>query len=155
MCSSDLLGMGYGHVDSIAKLVPAPPGKQVTLARVPKNPDPSLIYARKEAPEIEQREAAEEEVAELLSLAARVEGITRNIGMHAGGVLIAPGKITSSLPCLRAQKLGMFSIGPGRNIAFSAIRSSMPVGRASFSMRCMPALSNWNTDSVRPSEKSL
>ncbi|WP_418315912.1 DNA polymerase III subunit alpha [Piscinibacter sakaiensis] len=93
-----VLGMGYGHVDSIAKLVPAPPGKTVTLARVPESPDPGIIYARKEAPEIEQREAAEEEVAELLSLAARVEGLTRNIGMHAGGVLIAPGKITDFCP---------------------------------------------------------
>ncbi|MBT9597380.1 MAG: DNA polymerase III subunit alpha [Vitreoscilla sp.] len=93
-----VLGMGFGHVDSIAKLIPAPPGKSVTLAKVPENPDPGLIYARKEAPELEQREAAEEEVAELLSLAARVEGMVRNIGMHAGGVLIAPGKITDFCP---------------------------------------------------------
>ena len=93
-----VLGMGYGHVDSVAKLVPAPPGKTVTLAKVPEEPDPGVIYARKEAPEIEQREAAEEEVAELLSLAARVEGLTRNVGMHAGGVLIAPGKITDFCP---------------------------------------------------------
>ena len=93
-----VLGMGYGHVDSIAKLVPAPPGKQVSLQRVPEKPDPGLIYARKEAPELEQREAAEEEVAELLSLAMRVEGLVRNVGMHAGGVLIAPGKITDFCP---------------------------------------------------------
>jgi DNA polymerase-3 subunit alpha len=93
-----VLGMGYGHVDSIAKLIPAPPGKQVTLARVPEKPDAGVIYARKEAPELEQREAAEEEVAELLSLAMRVEGLVRNVGMHAGGVLIAPGKITDFCP---------------------------------------------------------
>ena len=93
-----VLGMGYGHVDSIAKLVPAPPGKHVTLQRVPDKPDPGVIYARKEAPELEQREAAEEEVAELLSLAMRVEGLVRNVGMHAGGVLIAPGKITDFCP---------------------------------------------------------
>lgn len=93
-----VLGMGYGHVDSIAKLIPAPPGKSVTLARVPENPDGGVIYARKEAPELEQREAAEEEVAELLKLAMRVEGMVRNIGMHAGGVLIAPGKITDFCP---------------------------------------------------------
>jgi DNA polymerase-3 subunit alpha len=93
-----VLGMGYGQVDAIAKLVPAPPGKTVTLARVPESPDANLIYARKEAPELEQREAAEEEVAELLSLAMRVEGLVRNVGMHAGGVLIAPGKITDFCP---------------------------------------------------------
>jgi len=49
----------------------------------------------------------------------------------------------------------MFSIGPGRNIAFSAIRSSSRVGLASFSMACMPRDSNWNTLSVRPSLNSL
>jgi DNA polymerase-3 subunit alpha len=93
-----VLGMGYGHVDSIAKLIPAPPGKTVTLAKLPAEPDGGLIYARKEAPELEQREAEDEEVAELLALATRVEGITRNIGMHAGGVLIAPGRITDFCP---------------------------------------------------------
>ena len=96
-----VLGMGYGHVDSIAKLIPAPPGKTVTLAKVPEghNPDKDpTIYARKEAPELEERESADEEVAELLSLATRVEGIVRNVGMHAGGVLIAPGRITDFCP---------------------------------------------------------
>ena len=96
-----VLGMGYGHVDSVAKLVPGLPGKTYTLAPLPKppaEPDPGLIYVRKEVPELEAREAAEEEVAELLSLATRVEGLVRNIGMHAGGVLIAPGKITDFCP---------------------------------------------------------
>jgi DNA polymerase-3 subunit alpha len=96
-----VLGMGYGHVDSIAKLIPAPPGKTVTLAPLPANFDPAkskLIYARHEAPEIEEREKNDEEVAELLKLATRVEGMVRNIGMHAGGVLIAPGKITDFCP---------------------------------------------------------
>jgi DNA polymerase-3 subunit alpha len=93
-----VLGMSYGHVDSIAKLIPAPPGKTVTLAKVPEKPDPGVIYARKEAPELEQREQAEEEVAELLALATQVEGMVRNVGMHAGGVLIAPGKITDFCP---------------------------------------------------------
>ncbi|HEX2540587.1 MAG TPA: DNA polymerase III subunit alpha [Caldimonas sp.] len=93
-----VLGMSYGHVDSIAKLVPAPPGKTVTLRRPPERPDGSVIYARREAPEIEQRERNEEEVAELLALAERAEGLVRNVGMHAGGVLIAPGKITDFCP---------------------------------------------------------
>jgi DNA polymerase-3 subunit alpha len=96
-----VLGMGYGHVDGIAKLVPGLPGKTYTLAPLPvppEQPDPGLIYVRKEVPELEQREAAEEEVAELLRLATRVEGLVRNVGMHAGGVLIAPGRITDFCP---------------------------------------------------------
>ena len=93
-----VLGMGYGHVDSVAKLVPGLPGKTYTLAPVPDEPDPGVIYVRREVPELEQREKAEEEVAELLALATRVEGLVRNVGMHAGGVLIAPGKITDFCP---------------------------------------------------------
>ncbi len=93
-----VLGMSYGHVDSIAKLIPAPPGKTVTLAVPPEKPDDKIVYARIEAPELNEREAAEEEVATLLGLATQVEGIVRNIGMHAGGVLIAPGKITDFCP---------------------------------------------------------
>ncbi|MDE2565246.1 MAG: DNA polymerase III subunit alpha, partial [Burkholderiales bacterium] len=96
-----VLGMGYGQVDGVAKLVPGLPGKTYTLARLPEPPqlpDPGLVYVRKEVPELEQREAAEEEVAELLSLATRVEGLVRNVGMHAGGVLIAPGRITDFCP---------------------------------------------------------
>ena len=96
-----VLGMGYGHVDSIAKLVPGLPGKTYTLSPLPappEKPDPGLIYVRQEVPELEQREAAEEEVAELLSLAMRVEGLVRNVGTHAGGVLIAPGRITDFCP---------------------------------------------------------
>ncbi len=93
-----VLGMGYGHVDSVAKLVPGLPGKTYTLAPVPDDPDPGVIYVRKEVPELEAREAAEEEVAALLELATRVEGLVRNVGMHAGGVLIAPGRITDFCP---------------------------------------------------------
>jgi len=99
-----VLGMSYGQVDSIAKLIPAPPGKTVTLARPPEQPekaektDAGLVYARKEEPEIDRREAADEEVAGLLALATRVEGLVRNVGMHAGGVLIAPGRITDFCP---------------------------------------------------------
>ena len=82
-----VLGMGFGHVDSIAKLVPAPPGKTVTLAKLPPDFDPEkakMVYARHESPEIEEREREDEEVAGLLELAARVEGTVRSIGMHAG-----------------------------------------------------------------------
>jgi DNA polymerase-3 subunit alpha len=54
-----VLGMGYGHVDSIAKLIPAPPGKTVTLATLPPDFDP-------EKAKLEERVAKlEAEIAEL------------------------------------------------------------------------------------------
>ena len=49
-------------------------------------------------PLLAEREQNEEEVRELLALAESLEGLTRNVGMHAGGVLIAPGKLTDFCP---------------------------------------------------------
>src|SRR5207253_8404191 len=53
---------------------------------------------REVEPLIGTREAEEEEVRELLALAEQLEGLPRNVGMHAGGVLIAPGKLTDFCP---------------------------------------------------------
>jgi DNA polymerase-3 subunit alpha len=85
-----VLGMGYNHVDGIAKLVPNQLG--ITLGD-----------AFKQEPQFNDRRKAEEEVEELLSLAVKLEGITRNVGMHAGGVLIAPGPLTDFTPLYVAE----------------------------------------------------
>src|SRR5207253_1636891 len=53
---------------------------------------------REVEPLIGTREAEEEEVRELLALAEELEGLPRNVGMHAGGVLIAPGRLTDFCP---------------------------------------------------------
>jgi DNA polymerase-3 subunit alpha len=82
-----VLDMGYNFCDGISKLIPFKPGKLVTLAD-----------AIKEEPLLKERMEKEEEVRQLLDLAQQVEGIARNIGMHAGGVLIAPGKLTDFCP---------------------------------------------------------
>src|SRR5437762_9554327 len=49
-------------------------------------------------PQLAARIEKEEEVRTLVELAQKLEGMTRNIGMHAGGVLIAPGRITDFCP---------------------------------------------------------
>ena len=82
-----VLEMPYTFCDQLAKLIPFMPGKLVTLA-----------LAREMEPQLKEREQNEEEVRELLALAEKVEGLTRNVGMHAGGVLIAPGKLTDFCP---------------------------------------------------------
>ena len=56
------------------------------------------VYATEAEPILAEREAKEEDVKTLLELARKLEGMTRNIGMHAGGVLIAPGKLTDFCP---------------------------------------------------------
>ena len=82
-----VLEMSYTFCDQLAKLIPFAPGKLITLE-----------LAREMEPQLKEREKNEEEVAELLALAGKVEGLTRNVGMHAGGVLIAPGKLTDFCP---------------------------------------------------------
>src|SRR5262245_28067328 len=90
-----VLDMSYTFCDQLAKLIPFQPGKHITLAD-----------ARKMEPQLKEREEKEEEVRELLALAEKLEGLTRNVGMHAGGVLIAPGKLTDFCPLYAADGSG-------------------------------------------------
>ena len=87
-----VLDLGYGFCDGIAKLVPFQPGKTITIAD-----------AREMEPLLAERERNEDEVGELLALGEKLEGLTRNVGMHAGGVLIAPGKLTDFCPLYVAE----------------------------------------------------
>ncbi|MEO5696568.1 MAG: DNA polymerase III subunit alpha, partial [Burkholderiaceae bacterium] len=93
-----VLDLPYPFVDGIAKLIPFQPGKLVTLKRSTGEREANVVYARDVEPLLNEREAAEDEVRQLLELAEELEGLPRNVGMHAGGVLIAPGKLTDFCP---------------------------------------------------------
>jgi DNA polymerase III subunit alpha len=87
-----VLDMPYSFCDQLAKLVPVQPGKTITLDE-----------ARRMEPLLAEREKAEDEVRELLSLSEKLEGLVRNVGMHAGGVLIAPGRLSEFCPLYAAD----------------------------------------------------
>ncbi|MCO5117087.1 MAG: DNA polymerase III subunit alpha [Burkholderiaceae bacterium] len=95
-----VLDMSYTFCDGISKLIPNKPGKPVTLQYPPPglSADEKEKYAIAAEPILAQRIKSEEEVRTLVELAQKLEGMTRNIGMHAGGVLIAPGKLTDFGP---------------------------------------------------------
>ena len=95
-----VLDFPYGFCDSISKLIPNKPGQAVTLQLVPadRKKNDKMVYAVEAEPLLAEREAKEEDVRTLLELARKLEGLTRNVGMHAGGVLIAPGKLTDFCP---------------------------------------------------------
>src|SRR4051812_6115458 len=82
-----VLDMSYTFCDGISKLIPNKPGQHITI-------DGAL----KVEPILAERLEKEDEVKTLLGLAQKLEGLTRNVGMHAGGVLIAPGKLTDFTP---------------------------------------------------------
>jgi DNA polymerase-3 subunit alpha len=79
--------MPYMLCDGLSKLIPHNPADPWTLDR-----------ALKDEPSFKARYDNEEEVRALVDLARPLEGLTRNVGMHAGGVLIAPGKLTDFCP---------------------------------------------------------
>ncbi|UJW82192.1 DNA polymerase III subunit alpha [Hydrogenophaga sp. SL48] len=95
-----VLDFSYGFCDGISKLIPNKPGMSVTLQYppVPKVDGDKNNYAIEMEPVLAERIQKEEDVKTLIELAQKLEGMTRNIGMHAGGVLIAPGKLTDFCP---------------------------------------------------------
>ncbi|HIF9358731.1 TPA: DNA polymerase III subunit alpha [Photobacterium damselae] len=80
-----VLGHPYGFVDRISKLVPAEPG--MTLAK-----------AFDAEPQLQQSYDSDEEVKDLIDMCRILEGVTRNAGKHAGGVVISPTTITDFAP---------------------------------------------------------
>lgn len=95
-----VLDFSYGFCDGISKLIPNKPGMSVTLQYppVPKKEGDKNNYAIEMEPVLAERIQKEDDVKTLIELAQQLEGMTRNIGMHAGGVLIAPGKLTDFCP---------------------------------------------------------
>ena len=80
-----VLGQPYGFVDRIAKLVPFDLG--ITLEK-----------ALEQSEELAAMYRDNEEVTAIIDLAQSLEGLVRNAGKHAGGVVIAPGKLTDFTP---------------------------------------------------------
>ena len=80
-----VLGMSYGHVDGVAKLIPFDLGM-------------TLTKALEKEPELKDRYDNEEEITALIDMALKLEGLARNVGKHAGGVVIAPTDLTDFTP---------------------------------------------------------
>ncbi|MCH9698386.1 MAG: DNA polymerase III subunit alpha [Gammaproteobacteria bacterium] len=80
-----VLGMSYGYVDRIAKLIPFELG--ITLEK-----------ALEQSAELKSLYDNEDDIQQLIDLARSLEGVARNAGKHAGGVVIAPSKLTDFAP---------------------------------------------------------
>jgi len=85
-----VMGHPYGFADRIARLVPPTPGM-------------TLEKAFEEEAELRQLYASDEEVRSLIDLARSLEGLVRNAGTHAGGVVIAPSDLTDFAPLYRPE----------------------------------------------------
>jgi DNA polymerase III subunit alpha len=80
-----VLGHPYGYVDKIAKLIPLEIGM-------------TLDKALEQEEELKRLYDSEAEVRDLIELARSLEGLARNAGTHAGGVVIAPSVLTDFTP---------------------------------------------------------
>ena len=84
-----VMGMAYGEVDRIAKLIPT---------TVPPTP---LERALELIPELRKLRDSDAQVAKLIDTARRLEGVTRNAGTHAAGVIITEQPLTNYAPVQR------------------------------------------------------
>ncbi len=80
-----VMGLSYGYVDKIAKLVPFQVGM-------------TLDVALQQEELLRDRYEQDEEVKQLIDTAGALEGLARNVGRHAGGVVIAPSGLTEFAP---------------------------------------------------------
>jgi DNA polymerase-3 subunit alpha len=84
------LDIPFADVDRVAKLIPP------TL-------DMTLDKALEEVPQLKQASEQDERVKELISVARRLEGMTRHASVHAAGVVIAPRPITEFAPLYKGK----------------------------------------------------
>lgn len=85
------LGISYGEVDKIAKMIPEEIGA-------------SIDKAVKSIPQLKKMEENNAQTGELLKSARRLEGLTRHASTHAAGVVIAPEPLAEILPLYRSSK---------------------------------------------------
>ncbi len=82
-----VLGIPYGFVDSICKMIPFDPSRPMSLSECI-NIEPRLQKLIKE----------DKRVKKLIDLSLKLEGLNRNFATHAAGVVIADKKLTESVP---------------------------------------------------------
>ncbi len=80
-----VLGLPYGLVDKVAKTIPS-------------GPDVTLEIAAKESQQLIEAIRNDKEVAKIIEIGQRLEGLSRHAGMHAAGVVITPEPVTNYVP---------------------------------------------------------
>ena len=82
-----VLGLSYGHVDRICKMVPFDPSRPLTLKE-----------SIDREPRFKEEVKNNTKVKKLLELSLKLEGLNRNMATHAAGVVIAGDKLAEQFP---------------------------------------------------------
>ncbi len=91
-----VLQMPYGQVDRISKMIPANPANPVTLAQ-----------ALELEPQLKQMRDNDEQVADLIAIAQKLEGLYRHASTHAAGIVIGERPLTELVPMYRDPRSDM------------------------------------------------
>ena len=91
-----VLAMPYGYVDKICKLVPFNPAHP-----------PTLKEALEQEPELRRLQKADEQVARLLNIGMRLEGLFRHASTHAAGVVIGDRRLDELVPLYQDPRSSM------------------------------------------------
>ncbi|HTJ59347.1 MAG TPA: DNA polymerase III subunit alpha [Devosiaceae bacterium] len=91
-----VLQMPYGQVDRISKLIPANPANPVTLAQ-----------ALEMEPQLKAMRDADENIAELIEIAQKLEGLYRHASTHAAGIVVGERPLTELVPMYRDPRSDM------------------------------------------------
>jgi DNA polymerase-3 subunit alpha len=82
-----VLGLSYGHVDKICKMIPFDPSRPLTLQE-----------SIDREPRFKQEIISNKKVEKLINLSLKLEGLNRNMATHAAGVVIAGNKLAEQFP---------------------------------------------------------
>ncbi|MCH6547919.1 MAG: DNA polymerase III subunit alpha, partial [Gemmatimonadetes bacterium] len=100
-----VLRVPLGETDQIAKLIPSGPAYSLSIAE-----------AAAKIPELKNLQRSNENVARLIDLSHRIEGLARHASVHAAGVVIAPGPLDEYVPvCTPPQQRGAAAHGPAED----------------------------------------
>lgn len=97
------LGMSYGEVDRVAKLIPGELGI-------------SIREALDQSPDLRQLASSNRQIENLLNLASKVEGFPRHASTHAAGVVIAKEELTNYLPLALSNEAEIITQYPMEDI---------------------------------------
>jgi len=85
-----ILGYPYGMVDRVAKMIPFEIGI-------------TLNDALKKSNELAEKYEEDDDIQAIIDLSLKLEGLVRNAGTHAGGVVIAPSKLSDFMPLFKVD----------------------------------------------------
>ncbi|HEX9500123.1 MAG TPA: DNA polymerase III subunit alpha, partial [Thermoanaerobaculia bacterium] len=86
-----VLGLPYGLVDKVAKTIPS-------------GPETNLQTAPDDSPALAEAMRNDKEVARIVEIGSKLEGLARHAGMHAAGVVITPEPVTNYVPLYRTTR---------------------------------------------------